>query len=74
MRISDRRLKAFIGGRVVSTSPKSWISGTDPAIATSKSEDVTVAALRPHFENDVVLTRVVGHLEAEIIIRAHFED
>ena len=29
--------------------------------------------LRPHFENDVVLTRVVGHLEAEIIIRAHFE-
>ena len=31
------------------------------------------ARLRPHFENDVVLTRVVGHLEAEIIIRAHFE-
>jgi hypothetical protein len=29
-------------------------------------------ALRPHFENDVVLTRVVGHLEAEIIIRPDF--
>ena len=30
-------------------------------------------ALRPHFENDVVLTRMVDHLEAEIIIRPHFE-
>jgi len=29
--------------------------------------------LRPHFENDVMLARVVNHLEAEIIIRPHFE-
>ena len=30
-------------------------------------------ALRPRFENDVVLTGMVDHLEAEIIIRPHFE-
>jgi len=33
MRISERRLEALIGASVVSTSSKSWISGTDPAIA-----------------------------------------
>jgi hypothetical protein len=32
-----------------------------------------IHALRPHFENDVVLTRVVIYLEAKIIIRPHFE-
>jgi hypothetical protein len=42
-----------------------------PSLVNKPFSDL--AALRPHFENDVVLTRVVGHLEAEIIVRAHFE-
>ena len=105
MRIFERRLEVFIGASVGSTSSRSWISGTDPAIATSTSENMIVVyillfdeirdqwelimfstaiaqrlatrgaspvqpslvnepfsdlgALRPHFENDVVLTRVI---------------
>jgi hypothetical protein len=43
MRPSERRLDVFIGASVGPTSSRSWISGTDPAIATSKSEHVTVA-------------------------------
>ena len=43
MRISH--LEVFIGASVGSTSSRSWISGTDPAIATSKSEDTIVACI-----------------------------
>jgi len=45
MRIFERRLEVFIGASVGSTSSRSWISGTDPAIATSKSEDMIVACI-----------------------------
>ena len=37
MRISERRLEVFIAASVGPTSSRSWISGTDPAIATSDS-------------------------------------
>ena len=42
MRIFERRLEVFIGASVGS---RSSISGTDPAIATSKLEDVTAACI-----------------------------
>ena len=29
-------------------------------------------ALRTHFEHDVVLARVLDHLQAEIVVRPHF--
>jgi len=32
------------------------------------------AALRPHFENHIMLARVLDHLESEIIVRCHFGD
>ena len=38
MRTSEQHLEVFIGASVGSISSRSWISGTDPAIATSKSE------------------------------------
>jgi len=43
MRISKRRLEVFIGASVELASSKSWISGTDPATATSKSKARIVA-------------------------------
>jgi len=42
-----------------------------PSLVNEPFSDL--GALRPHFENDVVLTRVVDHLQTEIIIGAHFE-
>ena len=45
MRIFERRLEVFIGASVGSTSSRSWISGADPAVATSKSEDMIVACI-----------------------------
>jgi len=59
------------------------LSGERPAISNASDTALPVqpnlscfqiqGTLRSHFETDVTLTRVVDHLEAEIIIRPHFE-
>jgi hypothetical protein len=52
IRISERRLEVFIGVSVGSTSSRSWISGTDPAIAKVRGRDSSVYILRFDEIND----------------------